>query len=57
MKSKGIKYEFTAKPWQYTDCRLAFCFTPKEFAKEIKKLSNLKLEAARRLKAIAKLVA
>jgi len=56
MRSKGIKYEFTAKPWLYYPCSVCpFVALPIEMAKEIR--DNLKFleEGWGRMKATAKI--
>jgi hypothetical protein len=56
MKSKGIKYEFTAKPWQYSGpAAWHFISLPKKLAKEIRKDLKSEEEGWGRLKAIAKI--
>lgn len=56
MKSKGIKYEFTAKPWQHSlPGGWYFVSLPKEFGKEIRANLKWQEEGWGRLKAIAKI--
>lgn len=56
MKSKGIKYAFTAKPWQYTGpAGWHFISLPKKLAKEIRKALQSEEEGWGRLKATAKI--
>ena len=56
MKGEGIKYEFTAKPWQYTGpAGWHFVSVPKEFAREIRNALKSEEEGWGRLKAIAKI--
>lgn len=55
MKSKGIKYEFTAKPWQYTGPGgWHFVSLPKSLAKEIRDTLKFEEEGWGRLTASAK---
>jgi hypothetical protein len=56
LKSKGIKYEFTSKPWQYTGPGgWYFISLPEKMAKEIRKVLKSEEEGWGRLKAIAKI--
>jgi hypothetical protein len=55
MKSKGIKYEFTAIPWQYAGPGgWHFISLPKKLAKEIRTALRSEEEGWGRLKASAK---
>ena len=56
MKIKGIKYEFTAKPWQYTGPGgWYFVSFPNELAKEIRNALKSEEEGWGRLAATAKI--
>lgn len=56
MKSKGIKYEFAAKPWQYSGpAGWHFVSLPKKLAKEIRNTLKSEEEGWGRLKATAKI--
>jgi len=56
MKSQKIKYEFTAKPWQYTGPNSwHFVSLPKALSKEIRNALKSEEEGWGRLKAIAKI--
>jgi hypothetical protein len=56
MKSIGIKYEFTARPWQYNGpSSWYFISLPKEIAKEIRNALKREEEGWGRLKATAKI--
>ena len=45
VKSKGIKYEFAARPWQYNGPGgWHFISLPKNLAKEIRKKENLSID-------------
>jgi hypothetical protein len=56
MKTKGIKYEFTAKPWQYTGPGgWHFVSVPGELAKEIRNALKSEEEGWARLAATAKI--
>lgn len=56
MKSKGIKYDFAAKPWQHSSPGgWYFISLPKELAKEIRENFKWQEEGWGRLKATAKI--
>lgn len=56
MKFKGIKYEFTAKPWQYTGpAAWHFVSLPNELAEEIRNALKSNEEGWGRLTATAKI--
>jgi hypothetical protein len=56
MKSNGIKYKFTAKPWLYTGpAGWYFVSLPKELAQEIRTALKSEEEGWGRLKATAKI--
>ena len=56
MKSKGIKYEFTGKPWQYTGPgSWHFISLPKTLSKEIRHTLRSEEEGWGRLKTLAKI--
>ncbi len=56
MKSRQLKYEFVAKPWQYTGpAGWYFVSLPKEMAKKIRKILRPEEEGWGRLKATAKI--
>jgi hypothetical protein len=56
MKPKRIKYQFTAKPWQYTGHGgWYFVSLPAEMAKEVRDTLRSKEEGWGRLKATAKI--
>ena len=56
MKIKGIQYEFTAKPWQYTGpAAWYFVSLPIELAKEIRSALKSEEEGWGRLPATAKI--
>lgn len=56
MKSSGIKYEFTAKPWQHlSPGGWYFISIPKELAKEIRGNFKWQEEGWGRLKAAARI--
>jgi hypothetical protein len=56
MKIKGIKYEFTAKPWQHTGpAAWYFVSLPNEMAKEIRSVLKSEEEGWGRLTATAKI--
>ena len=56
MKIKGIKYKFTAKPWQYTGPgSWHFVSLPNELAKEIRNAFKSEEEGWGRLPATAKI--
>ncbi|HEU5165048.1 MAG TPA: DUF1905 domain-containing protein [Chitinophagaceae bacterium] len=57
MKIKGIKYKFTAKPWQYSGPGGGWHFVslPVELAKKIRNALKSEEEAWGRLKATAKI--
>lgn len=56
MKSKGIKYTFTAKPWQYTGTSgWHFISLPGKLSKEIRSALKSEEEGWGRLKVTAKI--
>jgi len=56
MNRKGIKYEFTAKPWQYAGSGgWHFISLPEKLAKEIRNCLKSEEEGWGRLKATAKI--
>lgn len=56
MTSKGIKYEFTAKPWKYAGPNSwYFVSLPKELSKEIRGVLKSEEEGWGRMKAAAKI--
>lgn len=56
MKSKGIRYKFTAKPWRYSGHGgWHFVSLPKKLAKEIRNALKYEEQGWGRLKATAKI--
>jgi Domain of unknown function (DUF1905) len=56
MKSKGIRYEFTATPWRYAENgSWHFISLPKKLAKEIRNVLKSEEQGWGRLKATAKI--